>query len=125
MDQHERVLRHVALLTHHADNGRRGRRFALHDGYNGDAAVLNGVDDRKRGKETTAIAADMQINVGRLTVVLNGGLQQILLQLTDLAVQIKAAFLADLGVKIDVIVLHIQGIIAPHNGFDLLEGIII
>ena len=125
VDQHEGVLRHVTLLTHHADNGRRGGRLALDDGYDGNAAVFNGVDDGKRGKETATIAADMQIDVGRLTVVLNRGLQQILLQLTDLAVQIEAALLAHFGVKIDVVVLHIQGIIAPHNGFDLLEGVIV
>ena len=125
VDQHEGVLRHVALLTHHADNGRRGGRLALDDGYNGNAAVLNGIDNGKRGKETAAIAADMKIDVGRLAVVLNRGLQQILLQLADLAVQIEAALLAHFGVKIDVVVLYIQGVIASHNRFDLFEGVIV
>ena len=123
VDQHERVLHHVTLLTHHTDNGRRGCRLTLHNGYNGNTAVLNGVDHRKRRKQAAAIAANVKIDVGRLAVVLNRGLQQILFQLTNLAVQIKAALLAHLRVKIDVVILHIQGIITPHNGFDLLKGV--
>ena len=125
VDQHEGVLRHVTLLTHHADNGRRRGRLALHDGYNGNAAVLNGIDNGKRGKETATVAANVKIDVGRLTVVLDGGLQQILFQLTNLAIQIEAALLADLRVKIDVVVLHIQSVIAPHNRFDLFKGVIV
>ena len=125
MDQHERVLHHVTLLTHHADNGCRRCRLALHDGYDGYAAVLNGINDGKRGKETAPIAANVQIDIRRLTVVLNRGLQQILLQLANLAVQVQAALLAHLGVKINVVVLHIQGVIAPHNRFDLFKGVIV
>ena len=67
----------------------------------------------------------MQIDIGRLAIVLNRGLQQILLQLADLAVQIETTLLAHLGVKIDVVVLHIQGVIAPHNRFDLFKGVIV
>ena len=125
MNEHEGVLGHVALGAHHADQGACGGGLALNDRHDGNARVLNSINGGKRGKKTATIAANVQIDVRWLTVVLDGILQEGLVQQIDLTIQVKAALLIHVSVKIDVVVLHIEGTVCTHKGLDLLKGIVV